>query len=124
MTTGRPWGRHLIVDLFGCDRETILSEAAIRKFTEQLVDLVGMTAYGPPWVARFAEHDPLLVGITAIQPITTSDVVVHAIEASNAACVDLFSCQSFDDVAATAFMVAYFHAGEYRAQVIDRGPTL
>ena len=90
------WGQHLIVDLGGCDRAAIASESTIRAFCADLIERIGMHAYGKPTLAHFAKHDPKACGYTLVQLIETSSITAHFAENSGEAYVDVFSCQPFD----------------------------
>ncbi len=116
----RPWGVHLVLDLYECDPDKLRDPEFLRAFAADVVKHVGMVTFGDPWCARFAEHDPALVGITLFQPITTSNVLVHAVEGDNAVCVDLFSCQPFDADDAARYIAGYFGAKRRVQHVIPR----
>ena len=42
------WGRQLILDCLSCDREAVRDADAIREFREDLVESIGMVAFGEP----------------------------------------------------------------------------
>ncbi len=90
------WGQHLIIDLAGGRRDAIQSERAIRRIARELVEAIGMRAYGQPLLAHFAEHSPEAAGWTLVQLIETSSITGHFCDASGDAYLDVFSCQAFD----------------------------
>ncbi len=119
---GQAWGMHLVVDLTGCDIAFIRDADHIRRFAADLVQLVGMTAYGEPLIERFALDNPAAAGYSLVQLITTSSITAHFAELTGEVFVDLFSCKPFDPDAAARFIANYFVAASYTARVLERGP--
>lgn len=102
------WGQHLIVDLGGCDRAAVASEAAIRAFAAELVGRIGMRAHGPPTIAYFAAHDPKASGHTLVQLIETSSITAHFAEKCGEVYLDVFSCRPFANADVVAVCRAHF----------------
>ena len=50
------WGQHLILDLGACPRELLVNADHLRKWMLELVDGIGMKAFGAPQVEHFATH--------------------------------------------------------------------
>lgn len=48
------WGTHLVLDLADCDLELISSHKAMVQYAVDIVDVIGMTAFGDPIITR---HD-------------------------------------------------------------------
>lgn len=103
----RPWGLHLIVDLYGCDMARIRDADVVRQW---LADLV-----------KFAVDNPDAAGYSAVQLITTSSITGHFAEGDNTAYLDLFSCKRFDAPAAARFIADYFGAIGFDWDVLHRG---
>ncbi|GLY99846.1 S-adenosylmethionine decarboxylase [Actinoplanes sp. NBRC 103695] len=112
------FGMELLLDLSGCNPDVITSAALLKAWTVTLADAIGMTRWGEPTIAHFGEGD--LYGWTVIQLITTSNINVHAVEGSNDAYINVFSCRGFDPDAATALTVEFFGATAHHARVIQR----
>ena len=115
------WGQHLIVDLGGCDRAAVASEAAIRAFATELVGRIGMRAHGPPTIAHFAGHDPKASGHTLVQLIETSNVTAHFAERSGDVYLDVFSCKAFSEENAIGVCRKYFAPRDVRCTSLKRG---
>lgn len=115
------WGLHLHVDLYECNPHRISDEPTIRRFVEELVDRVGMKAFGELFLKRFALDNPDAVGYTAIQAIETSDITAHFAEGDDSAYIDLFSCKPFDAIDAARFIAGYFGSDDYDVMVLHRG---
>lgn len=112
------FGMELLLDLAGCNPDVITSAALLKAWTATLADAIGMTAWGEPIAAHFGEGD--LYGWTVIQLITTSNISVHAVDGTNDAHINIFSCRAFDPDAATALTVDFFGATAHDARVIQR----
>lgn len=112
------FGMELLLDLAGCNPDVINSAALLKAWAVTLADAIGMTVWGEPTVAHFGEGD--LYGWTVIQLITTSNINVHAVEGTNDAHINVFSCRAFDPAAATAFTVEFFAAAVHTSHVVQR----
>lgn len=112
------FGMELLLDLADCDPIVINSPQELTSWALLLAEHIGMQTYGEPIVNHFGEGE--LAGWSVIQPITTSDIKVHAVDVDNTAHVNVFSCKSFDPAAATAFTVDFFRAARHTATVVQR----
>lgn len=92
---GEPhYGQHLIATALSCNN-AILSIEKMYDFLQTMADDIDMVRYGPPIVARFGEgHE---VGISGVQLIQTSAIVIHTNDAHRDMYLDVFSCKSFDE---------------------------
>jgi S-adenosylmethionine/arginine decarboxylase-like enzyme len=117
----RPWGRHLVVDLYKCDMALIRDGEVIAKFVAELVEAVNMQTHGQLLLERFALDNPDAAGYSAVQLITTSNVTAHFAEGDNTAYVDLNSCKEFPAEPAAQFTADFFGAKEYDFEVLHRG---
>lgn len=122
------FGQELVLDLAGCNPDTIQDPEAVRRWLIAVVDHIGMVRHGPARVERFG--DGSLHGTTGIQLITTSSVTittaaVHAVDEDNSAFINIFSCRPFDPARATQFCVEFFAARAYDPRVLlRRAPRL
>jgi S-adenosylmethionine/arginine decarboxylase-like enzyme len=132
------WGMELLIDLTGCNPQTIRSKKAMRRFSRDLCKVIGMRRYrGPvlfpftlqlPWPRRrsprFAVDNPVVAGITLSQLIYTSNLTFHFAEGGpfkNTAYGNVFSCKKFDVDAAIAFIKESFGATGVTARIVLRG---
>ncbi len=102
------WGQHLILDMHGCDREAVRDPETILAFAAELVEAIGMKAYGAPLLKRFATHDPAAAGHTLVQLIEASNVTAHFAERSGDVYLDVFSCKAFPEEDAISVCRTYF----------------
>ena len=90
----RYYGKHLVLIAQGCN-DNLFSEEAIGTWITNLVDRIDMQAYGEPVVARFGEG--IEEGISAVQLIHTSAIVIHTNDGSREMYLDVFSCKGFSE---------------------------
>ncbi len=112
----------LQLDLSFCDPVFINSPEDLTIWAALLAEHIGMTLHGDPWVENFGEGE--LAGWTVYQPITTSNITVHAVTADNSAFVNVFSCRPFDAQAAIEFTVKMFGAQAQNSAVRERRAPL
>src|SRR5689334_2218594 len=77
--TDGTFGMELLLDLGGCDRSVLDDPHRIRGYLSEVVDRIGMTAYGAPLLVNFGQGE--LAGWTGVQLITTSSIGLHAVPA-------------------------------------------
>ena len=114
------WGRHLILDCSGCDGEAVRSGETIREFCEDLVESIGMVAYGEPLLEHFATHLPEAAGYSLVQLIETSAITGHFCDASGDAYLDVFSCKDFDPAVAVRVVERHFRPAHVRQVDVHR----
>jgi len=90
------WGQYGIINLVDCDPYTIKDEDTILSWGLELIDSLEMTAYGDPFIKRFALHDPKVAGYTYFQAIETSNISAHFAEITNTAFLTIFSCKNYN----------------------------
>lgn len=121
MVTEEPrYGWHLVLDLHGCSRD-LENGAILREWVTNLVQHIGMKAYGPPVVDHFGHGDPVTSGYTVVQLIETSSITAHLSPHLGTAHIDVFSCRWFDPVAAIEFCESRLGGGPGRASFLPRG---
>ena len=125
------WGQHTILDLYGCDLAPMTDASAIRQFSTELVELLGMVPYGEPVVEFFGcgtwkpgdpvEQKPATAGYTLAQLIETSLVSAHFADNARTVFLDVFSCKPYDSTTVARFAQAFFGAETYAQRVLNRG---
>lgn len=116
------WGYHLILDCAGCNHNAITSHDNIYDFTKELVERIGMIAYGEPQIVKFGSGDKQ--GYTLVQLIETSNICAHFVDESDQIYLDVFSCKPYDPRLVEALVVKYFGAKTVRQGFIHRQATL
>lgn len=106
-----PYGYELILDLHNCD-PAIFTKELVEKFCKDACEVIDMNPEDfHIWASDPDDYEtdpPHLHGVSAVQFITTSTLVVHTITKMRRVYINLFSCKSFDPAKASAFSVAYF----------------
>lgn len=113
----RHYGKHQIVNAARCN-ERLLDKAVIAQFMTDLVDRIDMVAFGDPIVERFGEG--IEVGISAVQLIQTSAIVIHTNDNARDLYLDVFSCKDFDADTVSAIVNEYFAPESAETQVFLR----
>jgi S-adenosylmethionine/arginine decarboxylase-like enzyme len=111
------YGKHLIVTAKRCN-EKLLDKEAIAKFMTELVDRIDMVAFGHPIVERFGGG--VEVGISAVQLIETSAIVIHTNDQARDMYLDVFSCKTFSEDDALGFVQKVFNPSSTNYQVLMR----
>lgn len=114
------YGLELVMDLDVFDLAVIADGDKLQDYVEDLVDHIGMSAFGPPWIQHFGHGSPVTSGFTVFQPIETSSVVAHLSEGNLTAHLNVFSCAPFDTGTALDFTEAFFQNWRTTYTVINR----
>ena len=112
------WGYHLMLDCASCDKDKITDKQNIINFTKALVERIDMKAFGEPQVIHFGEDDKM--GHTAIQLISTSNFMLHAVDSSGDIYFDCFSCKPYDIATVESVFRKYFSPTRMRVNFITR----
>jgi len=124
-TKVKPYGYELIMDLHGCDVSKFNRES-IEGYMETVCEAIGMVREdlhfwdyeGLPVEER--PKEPHLLGTSAVQFITTSNITIHTLELLSAAYVNIFSCKPFDEEVAEEITKKWFGANGCNARFIER----
>jgi S-adenosylmethionine/arginine decarboxylase-like enzyme len=120
-----PYGKELIIDLRDCNTETFTRES-IGKFFDELCELIDMQAEDrhfwddeglPP---EECQTNPKTCGVSAVQFILTSTIVVHTLTKLRTAYINIFSCKEFDVVKARHFTTNWFKAADWEDTTVVR----
>ena len=120
------YGKELIIDLYGCNVELFTRET-IEKFMKELCFFINMERAdlhfwdyeGVP--DEEIDTEPHLRGTSAVQFITTSDIVVHTLELVGECYINVFTCKDFHAYNTADFIQNFFQARRRCDRTIDRG---
>lgn len=101
------WGYELFLDCAGAD-DRITDRDHVIAFAKELVKRIDMEAYGEPWCHYFAGHDATKAGFTLFQPISTSAITAHFVDAYGLIFLNVFSCKTFDKKDVVEVVREYF----------------
>lgn len=119
MTERKPYGTELIMDLHGCDL-SVFTKESLDRYIIDVCELIGINRHGDPmyWFDESGiEH---LNGVSAVQFLTTSTLVIHGINMMQTVLVNLFSCNPFETDVAAEFTKNYFKAQDMQTTVVTR----
>ena len=112
------YGQEMILDLHRCERTEPTEE-----FFERLCKLIGMERedlhFWGPAEGGDAENE-LLSGVSAVQFIRTSSVVIHGLDIMGTVYVNLFSCAPFDVFETSIWIKEWFGAKKMVRTVVVR----
>jgi len=112
------WGQLTAVDLFNCNSD-LKSAEKLKGFSLKLCEEIEMKPFGEPRVERFGEGD--MEGLSLIQFIETSTIVVHLDEVGKRVFIDIFSCKEFDSRVAEEFCRNFWGAEIVKIKTVFRG---
>jgi len=113
------WGLLTSVDLYGCNPETIRDARAIKRYVDELCELIEMKQFGETQIVNFGD-DEKVAGFSMVQLIETSLISGHFANKTNNAYIDIFSCKYYDPSVAEEFTKKYFEAKEAKMHYILR----
>ncbi len=123
--TSKLYGYELILDLHGCDASKFTRQS-IEEYMVTICDAIGMEREDLHfWDYEEVAEEEIskeahLVGTSAVQFITTSNIVIHTLELLKAAYINIFSCKEFDRDVAEKVTKEWFGAKECRSHFIER----
>ncbi|MFC2052825.1 adenosylmethionine decarboxylase [Chloroflexota bacterium] len=114
-----PWGWHLIINMYKCDPNLIRSYDAIKKYIENVTEMIDVKRFGEPIIVNFGDNSEVM-GFSMFQLIESSNLSGHFSIKSNRAYLDIFSCKEFDPLKALEFSIASFEANSATGRFIHR----
>lgn len=113
------WGLLTSIDLYHCNPDLIRDAEAIRRYVDELCELIEMKKFGGTQVVDFGE-DERVSGYSMTQLIETSLISGHFANLTNAAYIDIFSCKYYDPQVVLDFTQKYFQAKEAKIHYVLR----
>ncbi len=117
------YGMEVIIDLHNCDVSTF-TEENVERFCVGLCGVIDMKREAfHLWASDPSEIDsipPHLYGVSAVQFITTSNLVVHTLPKLGNAYVNLFSCKEFNAARVERFVEEFFRGRVVRRTTLGR----
>jgi S-adenosylmethionine decarboxylase len=115
------FGVHLMLDGYGCKRETLVDIQYIYDFLDKYPEEMEMTKIMPPYVFRYEGLIPEDWGISGFVLIAESHISIHTFPEKLYLSVDIFSCKPFDTQKAIDALKEYFSIQKAEIHVLDRG---
>lgn len=111
------YGKQLLVNAGSCDQR-IREIDTMAKFIAELPARVGMKAFGEAQVYRFGDGNE--VGLSGVQLLYSSAIVIHTNDLECDLYLDLFSCRDFDESDVIDHIVSHFSPKTHDHQVVYR----
>ena len=113
------WGLLTSVDLYECNPETIIDAKAIKRYVDELCNLMEMKQFGETHIVNFGE-DEKVSGFSMVQLIETSLISGHFANKTDSAYIDIFSCKYYEPSVVVKFTKKFFEAKEIKMHYILR----
>jgi hypothetical protein len=113
------WALGTAIDLYRCDPELIADPDAIRAFSAELCERIGIEAQGKPILIRCSD-EPRARGYVVLQLAEQAIVSGHFVEVGSAAYLDIRSCQPYPPYRSATFCKEFFRAGELQVSITFR----
>lgn len=111
-------GRHAIIDLSGCNPQTMRSHSLIRDILYQAAQVAKLTVVG------CMDHRFEPFGYSAVLILEESHLSIHTWPEHNYASVDLYSCNLDTDMRAIKdYLAEQLQASDTAFTILDRGYT-
>ena len=109
--------KHLLLELYGCDREKLNDESFLRCILNRAAKLANAT------VLNLISNKFEPQGVTAIALLAESHISIHTWPESNYSAVDIFTCgQNMLPELASQYLIDVLKAEEHSLRVIERNP--
>src|SRR5437660_12496471 len=93
---------HLMLELYGCDRELLSNASLIRRALDEYPSRIGMEKVSPVHLYDIDTSNPLDAGLSGFVIIAQSHVSLHAWTEYREVDIDLYSCKEFSKEDASA----------------------
>ena len=109
--------KHLLLELYRCDREKLNDESFLRCILNRAAKLANAT------VLNLISNKFEPQGVTAIALLAESNISIHTWPESNYSAVDIFTCgQNMMPELASQYLIESLIAKEHSLRVIERNP--
>jgi S-adenosylmethionine decarboxylase len=109
--------KHLLLELYRCDREKLNDESFLRCILNRAAKLANAT------VLNLISNKFEPQGVTAIALLAESHISIHTWPESNYSAVDIFTCgQNMMPELASQYLIESLIAKEHSLRVIERNP--
>ena len=112
---------HLMLELYGCDRQLLSDEPLLRCVLEEYPARVDMERVSPVHLYQIQTSNPLDDGLSGFVVIAQSHVSLHAWPEYGEVDIDICSCKEFRQEDAIAFAKEMFQTDDVEAHFVVRG---
>ncbi len=112
---------HLMLELYGCDRQILSDESLVRSVLEEYPARVDMQTVSPVHLYQIETSNPLDAGLSGFVVIAQSHISLHAWPEYGEVDIDICSCKEFSQEDAISFAKEMFQTGDVEAHFVVRG---
>src|SRR5438445_5079362 len=112
---------HLMLELYGCDRQILSDESLMRRVLEEYPARVEMEKVSPVHLYQIETSNPLDAGLSGFVVIAQSHISLHAWPEYGEVDIDICSCKEFSQEEAIAFAKEIFQTNDVEAHFVMRG---
>jgi S-adenosylmethionine decarboxylase len=112
---------HLMLELYGCDRELLSNDALVRRVLDEYPTRVGMEKVSPVHLYEIETSNPLDAGLSGFVVIAQSHISLHAWPEYGEVDIDICSCKEFSQEEAIAFARKMFQTDDVETHFVVRG---
>src|SRR2546425_4608843 len=112
---------HLMLELYGCDRQILSDESLVRRVLEEFPVRVEMEKVSPVHLYQIETSNPLDSGLSGFVVIAQSHISLHAWPEYGEVDIDICSCKEFSQEEAIAFAKLMFQTDDVEAHFVVRG---
>src|SRR5947209_17877997 len=112
---------HLMLELYGCDRQILSDESLMRRVLEEYPARVEMEKVSPVHLYQIETSNPLDAGLSGFVVIAQSHISLHAWPEYGEVDIDICSCKEFSQEEAIAFARMMFQTGDIESHFVVRG---
>ncbi len=112
---------HLMLELYGCDRQLLSDEPLIRLVLNEYPGRVEMEKMSPVHVSQIETSNPLDAGLSGFVIIAQSHISLHAWPEYGEVDIDICSCKEFSQEDAITFAKAMFQTDDVETHFVVRG---
>ncbi len=112
---------HLMLELYGCDRQILSDETLVRCVLEEYPARVEMEKVSPVHLYQIETSNPLDAGLSGFVVIAQSHISLHAWPEYGEVDIDICSCKEFSQEEAIAFAKQMFQTDDVEAHFVVRG---
>jgi len=114
-------GSHLMLDCFGCKKESLDNEDLIRSFLNELPEQLGMKKLIEPHIVCYEGGNSWdKGGITGFMLIAESHISIHTFPYDGFFTADVYSCKPFDLEKAVDIAKKYFSFTDAKIKTVKR----
>lgn len=116
------FGKHLTVDAYGCDPQTLDNMEVIFNFLDKLPGEIKMHKIITPYVIKCGANDKKdCGGVSGFVMITESHISIHTFPAKQYLTMDVYSCNMFDEKKVISITKKIFKYQSLEKHMIKRG---